>query len=316
MHYLGILLIPVLGLYWLLSLRSATPKQRATGIRQSLLAAGLILLLMSPLALFDLKHDFANSRAFQKFFTDRQTTVNLNPGRSDRFLPVLYKVTDDLVLGTSGWQTEAVAIVLLGLSLLVWYQRRQQRLEFGLLLVWLGFSWLGLGVYKQHVYAHYFGFIFPAVYLLLGAMFAWFWQRHWLGKAVSVLALGLLLSLFIQQSPLKQEPNRQLARTRQAAESIVAAAGNQPFNFGLIAKQNYDESYRYFFENMNAPLVRGEDEITEQLFVICEDGDNCQPVGNPAYQIAIFGPALLEEEWRIDHLRLYKLVHNPEFALE
>ena len=57
-------------------------------------------------------------------------------------------------------------------------------------------------------------------------------------------------------------------------------------------------------------MFRGEDKITDQLFVICEDGDSCQPEGHSHYQIAIFGIAHVVDEWRLDHLRIYKLVHS------
>ena len=95
--------------------------------------------------------------------------------------------------------------------------------------------------------------------------------------------------------------------TEQAVDLIIKESNNNPFNFGLIAKQNYDESYRYFLENKNSKMVRGEVGLTDQLFVICEDGDKCQPEGNPAYQIAIFGPAKVVNTWQINHLKIYLL---------
>lgn len=311
MHYLGLLLVPTLALVWFLALKRGNSAMRRAGAVQTAIALVLFLALMSPLVLFDLKHDGTNWKAFQTFFSDRQTTVNLNPARSDRFLPVLYKITDDLVLSTSGWQVEAAAAVLAGLSLVVLFKDKKH-LELRLVLVWLFLAWLGLAVYKQHVYAHYFGFIFPAVYLLLGYLAAWLWHRNLWGKLLATSVLILLVSLAALYSPLQQEPNRQLARTRRAVEEVIAVSGGREFNFGLIAKQNYDESYRYFFENSGARLVRGEDKVTDQLFVICEDGDQCQPQGHPQYQIAIFGPSSLEKEWRVDHLRLYKLIHTPQ----
>ena len=89
---------------------------------------------------------------------------------------------------------------------------------------------------------------------------------------------------------------------------VIKESNEEPFNFGLIAKQNYDESYRYFLENKKAKMVRGEDGISDQLFVVCEDQD-CQPEGNPKWQIAIFGPADTVARWQIDHIKVYKLVH-------
>ena len=95
-----------------------------------------------------------------------------------------------------------------------------------------------------------------------------------------------------------------------AIDLIIKESNSQPFNFGLIAKQNYDESYRYFLENKNTGLVRGEEKIVDQLFVICEDGDSCQPEGHPAWQIAKFGPSHVVGQWQIDYLKIYRLVHT------
>ena len=91
---------------------------------------------------------------------------------------------------------------------------------------------------------------------------------------------------------------------------VIKESAGSSFNFGLIAKQNYDESYRYFFENKKAQLVRGESGITDQLFVVCEDGETCQPEGHPQWQIAIFGPSQIVSVWNIDHIKVYKLIHK------
>ena len=57
-------------------------------------------------------------------------------------------------------------------------------------------------------------------------------------------------------------------------------------------------------------LVRGEDKFVDQLFVICEDGEKCQPEGNPDWQIAVFGPSHVVSAWQIDYLKIYKLEHT------
>jgi hypothetical protein len=54
-------------------------------------------------------------------------------------------------------------------------------------------------------------------------------------------------------------------------------------------------------------MFRGTDKKTEVLFVICEDGEKCQPEGNPAYEIAMFGPSHVVKSWNIDYLKIYKL---------
>jgi 4-amino-4-deoxy-L-arabinose transferase-like glycosyltransferase len=306
LHYLGLLLIPISFIVWLITLRRS--RWLHSLFRYTALAVIVFAIFMSPLLLFDIKHDWMNARAFGQFFGDRQTTVNLNPINSNRFVPVIDKTTSDILLGQSSDYGFYLGLFLL-LIQVIRYLRNRSDSDL-ILLVWLVIGWLGLGVYKQHIYAHYFGFLFPLFFLLVGGLTQ---SAHKLGKP-TFLMVGLLLALLtyhnVSHGPYLKEPNRQLARTKQVVETVMRESGGQPFNFGLIAKQNYDESYRYFFETYDAPLVRGEDGLTDQLFVVCEDKD-CQPEGHPQYQIAIFGPSKVYAQWQIDHIRIYHMLPTP-----
>jgi 4-amino-4-deoxy-L-arabinose transferase-like glycosyltransferase len=311
MHYLGLILIPVLGLFWLFSLLQVKKdkSKKSIFIKQTLLAVGLFLLLMSPLLLFDIKHQWMNFNAFKTFFTDRQTTVNLNPVRSDRFIPIILMTIADMVLARQELYAPIAGVIILLLSVLVYFRSKWQA-PLKLLFVWLGLAILGLSVYKQHVYIHYLGFIYPAIYLLLGALLGFLLEQK---IVLKISAIALVIFLFVYSlvySPVLENPNRQLQRTEAAVDLIIKESNGEPFNFGLIAKQNYDESYRYFLENKKTNLVRGEVKVVDQLFVICEDGDKCQPEGNPAWQIAVFGPSHVVGSWQIDYLKIYRLVHT------
>ncbi len=311
MHYLGLLLAPVLGLYWLLTLLQVKkdPGQKSVLIRQTIYAVLLFLLLMSPLVLFDIKHQGMNFNAFKAFFSDRQTTVNLNPARSDRFIPVITGAFQDLVLGRQNFFPGLVAIVT-GILYFFAYRRSKNKAPYTLLFLWLLLGFLGLGVYKQHVYIHYLGFLYPCFYLILGTSLGSFIGHRFPRCLPFALSIVALTGLSLFYSPVRESPNRQLWRTEAAVDLIIKESGGAPFNFGLIAKQNYDESYRYFLENKKANLVRGEVKVVDQLFVICEDGDKCRPEGNPAWQIAVFGPSHIDNQWQIDYLKIYRLVHT------
>ncbi len=311
MHYLGLLLMPTIGFFWLLAVREAWKKKetRTQAIRYSLISLLLFLFLMSPLVLFDLKHQGMNLKAFQAFFADRQTTVNLNPGRSDRLWPIVTLVTSELVLSRTEQYTLAFSIGLL-LCIGMILVRRPKKPALWLLLAWLGFGILGLSLYKQHVYAHYLGFLFPAIFLLVGFLLSQIISGKTIGKILGLVILGWLVGLSFKNSPLQFAPNRQLQRTQAVADLVIKESSGEPFNFGLIAKQNYDESYRYFLELNKAKLKRGEDGITKQLFVICEDQDTCQPLNNPQWQIAVFGPAKIDKQWNIDGIKVYRMLHS------
>ncbi len=253
MHYLGLLLIPTLGLFWLLTAKSVwKTKQRKSFLLSSLLSLIVFLLLMSPLVLFDLKHNGQNLNAFKLFFSDRQTTINLNPGRSDRFLPAIQSITAELLLGRQLIYSTIAAVIIAVLSFWAFFGKPKKDPALLILFTWIGVAILGLGIYKQHIYAHYFGFLFPAVYILTGFLLSLLLQKAKMLKIFALALFACLIYYATAYSPLRQAPNNQLQRTQKAVDLVIKESNNQEFNFGLIAKQNYDESYRYFLENKNA----------------------------------------------------------------
>lgn len=310
MHYLGLLLGPVLFIFWLLTLLNIKDSKETKKIftQKTILMVVIFLLMMSPLALFDLKHQGQNFNAFKAFFSDRQTTVNLNPTRSDRFLPVINQTISDLLLGrTTGYELY-VSISIIVLTLLTFIKSKAKN-NLIILFSWLLIGLLGLGVYKQHVYIHYMGFIYPAVFMLAGISLGYLFKQPKLFKILGSLIFIWLVYLNIANSPTLLEPNRQLQRTEAVVDKIMAESKGQPFNFALIAKQNYDESYRYFLENKKSAMVEDQNEVTDQLFVVCEDGNSCQPEGHSQYQIAIFGIAKVTARWQVDNIQIYKMIH-------
>jgi 4-amino-4-deoxy-L-arabinose transferase-like glycosyltransferase len=79
MHYLALLLLPTIALFWYLTLRKLgqNNSNRNQFTKQSILAIILFLLLMSPLVLFDLKHQGMNYHAFISLISAKSGVFNL-----------------------------------------------------------------------------------------------------------------------------------------------------------------------------------------------------------------------------------------------
>ncbi len=369
-HYLGLLLIPTIAVFWLAALLkirlTSKRNHNVTTLRQfikhSAFSLLIFLFLMSPLVLFDLRHDWLNLKAITAFFTHRQTTVNLKFYRGfAKLYPILEQIYSTLV-ATHNTLITKIILTLTGLTLVtnlihknlkslilnsqqiqksqlrkvetspkgpLWRKRRN--LSLLLLLTWLLFGLLGLSLYKQHIYDHYFGFLFPAPFLLTGWVI-WQITRSATsrlpanGQVSQLLIAGLLISpliyLNLQSSPLKSQPPQTLQHTQEIDRTILQASQGQPFNLALIAKNNYDEGYRYFFELWHAPLVEIDPQnapqtITNQLFVICENRPpyegrdmDCNPISHPKAEIALFGWAKIDQQWTFPWgFQLYRLVH-------
>ncbi|MBI2268168.1 MAG: glycosyltransferase family 39 protein [Candidatus Blackburnbacteria bacterium] len=319
-HYLGLLLGPVLGLSGLLGWLGARRARTTKSFLVFLFSGSLVfIVLMSPLFIFDSKHGWHNTQAIATFFTKRQETVSVKPWNA---VPLTWPIWKDKVVNdllTAGNQNLAlyVALGLLLACLCVFLESRRKLsslVPFGLTVFWILVGLLGLGSLKQNVYSHYFGFMFPAVFLLIGAITGFFWKGR--TRWVVVLAIAVLITINLQKNPLFLPPQRQMQRVQEIDKKILKEADSEPFNFALIAKRNYEEGYLYFFELWNSPVreinaQNTRDTLTEQLFVVCED-PVCEPINNAKAEIANFGWAKIESEEQIGGVKLYKLVHTKQ----
>jgi len=294
-HYLGLLLIPVIGLFWFLTKKNW---------RFTLISVGIFVLLMSPLFFFDLRHGWINVHAITHFFSDRQATVNLKAYKAiPNLWPILVNVISSLVTAKQILIAQIAAVItLLGTMYLLIF-RRSRSLLF--LLTWIGAGLVGLGLYKQHIYDHYYGFLFPAILMLVGYILSL------LPKKIIILPIVFLVYINLSHTPLLSSPNLQIARTTEIASFINSQTSGKPFNLALLSGNNYDAGYRYFLSLQKAPFYTIHEKLSDQLFVICELSD-CKPIGNPLWEVAAFGWAKIDQEWTFPWgVRVYRLIHNP-----
>ncbi|KPJ70408.1 hypothetical protein AMJ51_01965, partial [Microgenomates bacterium DG_75] len=211
-------------------------------------------LTLAPLIWFDFRHNFINFQAFKTFFTVRQTTVNLKIYKA---IPKLGELSNQVFTRLLAGKNEACGgvtalLTIFGLfffSFLRYYKKPnwkkiwQENRELVLILAWLTIGLFGLGNYKQHIYDHYFGFFFPAPFLLVGWVLSQVWKKKIYAKIIVVLVLFFLVFLTLQKCPLKREPNNQIGQTQKIAHLIIDQAKEKPFNLGIIAERNYPAAY-------------------------------------------------------------------------
>jgi 4-amino-4-deoxy-L-arabinose transferase-like glycosyltransferase len=326
-HYLGLLLFPTIGLFWLLTLvkiwREGTLRRKFL-IHSLLFFLIITILTVAPLVWFDLRHNFINFNAFKAFFTVRQGTVNLKIYKGiPMFWKLISMVFTRLTAGKDENWGEKIALGVFAVLILIsifetkkkgWRKFLPENQALLLVLVWLIVALLGLTNYKQHIYDHYFGFFFAVPFLLIGFAIERLWKWSWAGRLLALATLIILVSLAIKNSPLKEPPGNQLSRTEAVSRFILDKSEGKPFNLALIAERNYDEAYAFFLELWKAPLLRIEplkanETIAEQLFVICEQLP-CEPIYSPKAEIAMFGWSKVKDKWEVDGVEVYKLIHN------
>lgn len=357
-HYLGLILAPVCGLFIIFTLISLKwPYFRHAGLdpvsaskldprkrqvadqvrndesrkfwRYSFIGLLSFLFLMSPLLIFDMRHNWMNFNAIKTFFTVRQDTVSARPWSSiPKLWPLWEQVNTRLLAGTDmtfgRWTAFGLFDGTLALLIMKKIHRKKIPVAYWLLLTWILVSLFGLGAYKHELYDHYYGFLFPALFLLLGGIsqdvINTFGKR---GRVSMIIAYCLLLiSLFgllyinMINSPLKYPPNRQLQRSVAVSNKITEEAHGEKLNLAVIAERNYEGAYQYFLEKDHTGFIKIDplntsETIADQLFVVCElPREKCDPTHNPKAEVANFGWSKIESEWDIEGVILFKLVHT------
>lgn len=317
MHYLALILIPIAGIIWLVeTFYIKAPKRHFwTG---TILGVSAFSLMMSPLVVFDFKHNFLNYRAMKELFTGSGAIQAESAANLGKFYDLLmnklinrYMSAGNEVLGFI-----LLIIILTPIIYMIIKFIKSKVLDYPnfILGVWLMVGLIGLTLYQKDVYDHYLGFISPALYLLFASFLTIYFggfKKVKLLKIVPPAVLFLALAFVnLQQNPLKNPPNNQLYRTQQIANYVIGQTGEEPFNFALIAQRNYDSAYQFYLWIYGHKPKQVPFDKTDQLFVVCEDLV-CDPLYNPKYEIAAYGWAKIEKMEEVNGVKVYKLVPNP-----
>jgi len=308
-HYLGLALLPLVGLFWIFKLIHYLKSKSAhtkSFLINSLLAFFIFIISLTPQILFDIKHNGQNIKAISDFFTYRETTINVKAYKAiPKMIPMFNQVNTSLLAGKNDIVGIIVSVIF-GLGLLfLSIKPNKNKFTFWVALFWYLSGLASLALYKQHIYDHYFGFLFPIVFILVAYLI---YHLKWVG-----IPLILTITVFsLLQNPFRWSPPSQLATTTQIVASIIQKSNNQNFNFALLAKLNYDPPYRYILTQKHASIVDLHQQITEQLFVVCEPFQiDCNPINNPEWNVAAFGWAKIDSQWEINGIKIFRLIHNP-----
>lgn len=311
-HYLGLALLPPVGIYWVykcyLFLKNKT-KDKKLFLKYTLLAFLVFFISLIPQILFDIKHQGQNTKALLDFFTYRETTVNIKPYKAiPKLFPLFQQINSRVVAGKNEL-VGSIASVLFIIALIyhVFINNRRSKINdlksFFIIFFWYLSGLVALALYKQHIYDHYFAFLFPCVCLLFGYLISKF-------KYIGYLFLVIITIFSILENPFRYPPNHQLKTVSDISNLIIDNSDNQEFNFALLAKQNYDPPYRYLLGNKKAKIVNLPTNLANQLFVVCEPFQiDCNPINNPEWAVAAFGWAKIDQQWEIDGIKIFKLIH-------
>lgn len=324
-HYLGLLLAPTLGVVWLASWYVTDRKKNF--FIYSVFGGLVWMTVMSPLVIFDARHGWRNFDAIKIFFTERQTTVSARPWNAiPDMWPLFQEITTRLVAARQEVLGMWTALMIVLATFFVFSNEKARSkltltniLAFSLIFLWLGTALAGLGLYKQNIYDHYYGFFFPAPFLLIGGL-SYVLIKHAKIRGAWLVLTGLVFLIYfnLTGNALTYGPNRQLQRSVEVADIIIRESNGEKFNLAVIAERNYEDAYEYFLLKNNASVVdidpqNSEKTITDQLFVVCElPKDQCDPTHNAKTEVANFGWSEIDGQWDTAGVNIYKLVHTKQ----
>lgn len=319
MHFICLVLVGIFGVLWILEYLQ-DKKQSSNLIRGGLGAIVSFLILFIPWFLFEIKHGYPNIKGLFNLFFGSNAAIG-SGNIIFRVWDVLNKLIGDYLGGSDSLVTTAV-LFLLGAILFRLVKSKKvilyrEYINYLLIFFWFILGVLGISLFKGNIYDHYLGFVSPTIYILLGSVWYYFMKIPRLfnlsKKIFPILAIliGIGLSYInLSNSPLLYSPNRQLQRTQEITKYVINETGGKDFNFALLAKNNYDSAYQFYFDIFGKKPKVVPMEKTSQLFVVCEDSP-CQPINNPKYEIAAFGMSKVESVKDFEGAKVYKLVANP-----
>lgn len=298
LHYLTLLAGVAGGACWLINFISPSLKPekkiRLQTIGANFVGAIAFIFSLIPLALFDLRHNFLNLKAFQELvFGDEE---HLRPARKwidvlmethGRSLQIFFETTigEMRLLNT-------VLLLLVGVLCVYAFFNSAKQHRKGLLVlgIWMVTGVLGTAVYRSTVFTHYVAYLFPVATFLLAVALGVI-ARVKIGKAIVVGCLIIYGWVNVQQYVFAD-----LGWTinEMEATSDIIQSRLQPgekYNIVLLASHGDIEgmNYRYFLTvGPHPPAPKEEWGDINTLVVINEDKKISDLNDSAIYEIVVF----------------------------
>ncbi len=164
-----------------------------------------------------------------------------------------------------------------------------------------------MSLYSGPKHAHYFGILYPLYYVIISCFIA-LPKSSW-EKVLAILFVTGFIFLNFQKYPyFHNPPNNQIALAKNVAQKIFDNVKKEKFTMTALPEKYSDSTYRYFIEIWEKQAIEKDSlDKADELFVICEK--KCDPIiGNPQWDIAYFAPNKIVGEWKVEDVRIYKLV--------
>lgn len=320
LHYIDLVFVPIIYL----AVVFIYPLKKAI-IQWAILTLGFIV-GDSMFLIFEIRHGFPNLKSVFEFITRRGQTV---APRSTNFIWLFQDILKRLYEMTLFVKDQKIYIFIYSsfIAFIYWLIKtlkdKTEKSKAVILLSWLVIGVFGIGSYQGELHEHYFGYLYPLPFILLGICGSYLLKKK-ITTLLFVIGFIFLTYVSIKNLYLWQEPHYMIDQVKEIDRRILEFAENKPYNLALISNFNSDYSYRYFLEiwgRTPVPIENPKNDpqrtsVTDQLIVIC-DRKKCEPLGHPLWEIAGFGRAeIIGEKTGPADIKIFKLTHYNDNSKE
>lgn len=302
-HLAALLALPIVVMFVLVLIK----KRNMQLFFIPLASLSTFLFASVPLVIFDLRHNFLNTRNLVSVLTKQNiiaggSWISRLLETNTAFLHFAFNVD------FSSLQAALIMTALI-IATVIKLQKKDNLFVLtnlaAVILFIIGFSHVG-----AERYLHYFGTVYLSLYLLIAYVIA-----PSKNKIAYGLSIALICAFIFQQATgytfIFGAPSRQVAVPKTVGKFIADKANGTPMNMATYPTEfTSEDCFRYFIELNGGKVVeRKYNEIASQMFVLCDKGE-CDILHTNSWNINMFGSAKIDTMWNVDDIRIFKLVHN------
>ncbi len=305
LHYLALFLIPPIVILLMFELIKGFKQSNNGAMKQLsnyLLSFFSFLIFSSPLIIFDLRHQFLNTKSFIALFQSSGTgfLTKFNSLFDSFYFLNLYSFNINF--------NKFLVYLLLFFLLLAFVTLIKRVSNLKTFLLFFLLTMLGMSFYNGPKHPHYFGLIYPLYYVIISCFLVFPKKSLWEKYLTIFFVLGFIFLNFQKYPYFRNPPNNQIVLAKNVAQNIFDNVKKEKFTVTALPEKYSDSTYRYFLETWRKRAIEKDSLIkADELFVVCEK--KCSPIiGNPQWDIAFFAPNKIVGEWKVSDVKIYKLI--------
>lgn len=274
---------------------------------------------LSPLVLFDIRHNFVNFKGIINYFLyNPRNDIPPPPfiaGMLDKYkflLNLVFPINFNLVTG------QIFLFVLSSLFFFFLFKNRNEKFK---VLSFLFISSIALSsLYRRDFFAFYLTFLYPLPFLAIASIFSCTKQQ---GAKRLFTCIFILLCFIWSVKNFKMSFTQVKNSSTGSGERLMrnslflAEKVTAPFNLASIASDperfGYNAvDYRYFLETFYKKQALDWDPVdyerSPSLYFISEIGEVSFSRMTDIWEVKVFQPIKIAEKWQKDDITIYKLV--------